>query len=477
MSQTILPTGTALNNVREAGVYVVTNPTATGLASATYVVEVTQGVTPTGQRYTIQQAVDIATGLSYVRVQTTASWGAFAEAGASMTGADIVAALDTELGSDGWQGGGGNELSATLQVYVDGGAGNDANDGLTALTAKATIQAAFNLLAAYDVNPLGAIHGAGGQFAQINIEGGTYDEEIIVPRFKNRMSIDVLVNGAGTATIAPSTAPTYAMTVQDSNCTLTIGADVEFTNAQGLAVIGPTSRVYCSAGVKFTNCTVYDVYVESGHYTEHSPVITGDKAVHIFTEEDPFVWLLGTPTLVDTPAFSLGYIYVGGLVVSQYSAVTGASTGPQFYHPGRGLLSLPGGATRTGGLIDQLPGDAPGKYVASEVFPPHLAAVVSRLTVTDADYNMVDTRHGAIIEMTSADAHVVNVPLQATTPINTNGKWHFVQMGAGSVTFVPEGGVTIRSLAGNLVLAGQYANATIWKRDTNEWVLVGDLIA
>ena len=62
----------------------------------------------------------------------------------------------------------------------------------------------------------------------------------------------------------------------------------------------------------------------------------------------------------------------------------------------------------------------------------------------------------------------------AAFPIGT--RIDILQYGAGPVT-VGGSGVTIRSSGSKLKLAGQYSGATLWKRGTNEWVLIGDITA
>ena len=48
------------------------------------------------------------------------------------------------------------------------------------------------------------------------------------------------------------------------------------------------------------------------------------------------------------------------------------------------------------------------------------------------------------------------------------------QWGAGQVT-VGGAGVTFRSSGSKLKLTGQYSGATLWKKGTDEWLLVGDI--
>ena len=49
------------------------------------------------------------------------------------------------------------------------------------------------------------------------------------------------------------------------------------------------------------------------------------------------------------------------------------------------------------------------------------------------------------------------------------------QYGTGQVIIVPDTGVTLRSSGGKTKTTGQYSVATLYKRDTNEWYLYGDI--
>ena len=49
------------------------------------------------------------------------------------------------------------------------------------------------------------------------------------------------------------------------------------------------------------------------------------------------------------------------------------------------------------------------------------------------------------------------------------------QYGTGQVTIVADTGVTLRSSGGKTKTTGQYSVATLYKRDTNEWYLYGDI--
>jgi hypothetical protein len=84
--------------------------------------------------------------------------------------------------------------------------------------------------------------------------------------------------------------------------------------------------------------------------------------------------------------------------------------------------------------------------------------------------------HG-LVEMNVASANNLTVPNNSTVPFATGTTIDLVQYGAGQTTIVAASGVTIRSSGGKLKLTGQYSAATLIKRGTNEWYLVGDITA
>lgn len=97
---------------------------------------------------------------------------------------------------------------------------------------------------------------------------------------------------------------------------------------------------------------------------------------------------------------------------------------------------------------------------------------VTYTTQTD-NYILALGDKGTVVEMNKATAVNLTVPDNATVafPLGTIIEIH--QYGAGQVTVVAAGGVTIRSPLG-LKLSAQYATASLRKRATNEWILSGD---
>jgi hypothetical protein len=93
-----------------------------------------------------------------------------------------------------------------------------------------------------------------------------------------------------------------------------------------------------------------------------------------------------------------------------------------------------------------------------------------------SSYTLVLTDANDLIEMSNASANNLTVPLNSSVAYPTGTQIHILQTGAGQTTVVATGGVTINASPG-LKLRGQWSAATLIKRATDTWVLVGDLSA
>lgn len=92
-----------------------------------------------------------------------------------------------------------------------------------------------------------------------------------------------------------------------------------------------------------------------------------------------------------------------------------------------------------------------------------------------ASYTLVLGDNGKMIEMNVASVNNLTIPLNSSVPFPIGAQIIIYQMGVGQTTFVATGGVTIRQRQVYMKLAGQYALATLIKKDTDTWILGGDL--
>lgn len=96
---------------------------------------------------------------------------------------------------------------------------------------------------------------------------------------------------------------------------------------------------------------------------------------------------------------------------------------------------------------------------------------------TGTTYTLVLTDAGKMVTLTNASSITLTVPPNADVALPVNTRIDLIQYGAGQVTVAAGSGVTIYSKASALKLSAQYAGATLWKKATNTWVLVGDISA
>jgi hypothetical protein len=96
---------------------------------------------------------------------------------------------------------------------------------------------------------------------------------------------------------------------------------------------------------------------------------------------------------------------------------------------------------------------------------------------TGTTYTIVLTdANNTMVELNNASAITLTVPTNATTAFPIGSQVNILQTGAGQVTVAGASTVTVNGTPG-LKLRAQWSAATIVKRDTNTWVLIGDTSA
>jgi len=80
-----------------------------------------------------------------------------------------------------------------------------------------------------------------------------------------------------------------------------------------------------------------------------------------------------------------------------------------------------------------------------------------------------------VLNSTSAFPVTVTVPTDATVALPNETVIPWRQIGAGQIAFAAASGVTIISRGSVFLSAGQYAEGTLTKVDTNTWILSGDI--
>ncbi len=98
-------------------------------------------------------------------------------------------------------------------------------------------------------------------------------------------------------------------------------------------------------------------------------------------------------------------------------------------------------------------------------------------TQTGTAYTLALSDKGKVVEMNNGAANTLTIPTNANVAFPVNTRIDVVQFGTGQTTIAGDTGVVIYSADGNTKLNKQYSGATLYKRSTNGWVLVGDLVA
>ena len=94
---------------------------------------------------------------------------------------------------------------------------------------------------------------------------------------------------------------------------------------------------------------------------------------------------------------------------------------------------------------------------------------------TGTTYTLVLTDAGKMVTMTNGSANTLTVPPNSSVAFPVNSRIDLIQYGAGQTTVAAGAGVTIYSSGSKLKLTGQYSGASLWKKASDTWVLVGDI--
>lgn len=98
---------------------------------------------------------------------------------------------------------------------------------------------------------------------------------------------------------------------------------------------------------------------------------------------------------------------------------------------------------------------------------------------TGTTYTLVLGDAGKYIEMNNASANTLTVPLNSSVAFPIGTEITIIQTGAGATTVAPDAGVTVDyyslTSAATRVIKARWSAATLIKRATNTWVLIGNL--
>ena len=124
-----------------------------------------------------------------------------------------------------------------------------------------------------------------------------------------------------------------------------------------------------------------------------------------------------------------------------------------------------------------LPISASSNYLPMSASSNFATATISINAQTGTSYTLAASDSGKIVEMNNAGANLVIIPLNATVPLPVGTKIDILQTGAGATSASIVSGVTLNSEAGKRTINAQWQAATLVKRATDTWVLIGALKA
>lgn len=101
------------------------------------------------------------------------------------------------------------------------------------------------------------------------------------------------------------------------------------------------------------------------------------------------------------------------------------------------------------------------------------SASVLRATVKIGAHTLTLADAGTVVEVNTATGVVLTVPPNSAVPFPLGTVITVCQYGAGRVTIAPGAGVTLRTTA-TLTTRTQYAEVSLRKRATDEWVVAGE---
>ena len=136
---------------------------------------------------------------------------------------------------------------------------------------------------------------------------------------------------------------------------------------------------------------------------------------------------------------------------------------------GSSLHEPKGVATATSGQVYVADGAGSGTWTTATV----VAGETTIVEKTD-NYTLALTDKGKTLEMNAATSKTFTIPPNASVAFATNTWINLARTGAGAVTVLAGAGVTLNGVStGSCTITAQWGGATIRKRDTNTWVIVG----
>jgi hypothetical protein len=223
-------------------------------------------------------------------------------------------------------------------------------------------------------------------------------------------------------------------------------------------------------------------------YVEIATADDGTEPIYVRQYTGVFSTLTRTATLLDG---SGNTSFPGSLSASNFSgSSSGTNTGDQTLAGLGGQPQLNGtGFVKASGTSISYDNSTylTTSSAASTYFPFTGGTISGATTITalltnynvynaqTSSYTLVLSDASKIIDMNVGSANTVTVPNNSSVAFPIGTEITVMQYGAGNTTIVAASGVTFRSKDFSTRIGDQYTGATLIKRDTNEWYLIGNI--
>lgn len=313
-------------------------------------------------------------------------------------------------------------------------------------------------------NTYGSITGSTVVVAAAPVSSDTRFDIIVAYNNSGTFQFDI-VQGTASATnpvfptLTDTQIPLYAVYVKNTfNTTYTTELVVDkraFTSSS-------LSRVASGAPAGGTG-SVGDTYV-----TTTSPSNNGQSQVYVKTGASTWTNLA---TYVAMASANTANTLVQRDASGNFTA--GTVTATTFSGSGASLTSLAGSAITAGTVGSTQIADSSITAAKLASGTPR-AGYNSTINAVAGSYTLVASDLGKLVEVSSGSACNLIIPTDSVA-FTTGDRIDIIQTGAGQVTLVPTGGVTLNTDSGKRKLLSQWAACTLIKRGPNSWVAIGNL--
>lgn len=95
---------------------------------------------------------------------------------------------------------------------------------------------------------------------------------------------------------------------------------------------------------------------------------------------------------------------------------------------------------------------------------------------TGTSYTFVTSDAGKMVTSNNSSNVTFTIALNATQQFNVGDTIQIANYGTGNLIISNVSSVLLRSSGSRTRLSGQFSVATLWKRGTDEWLLLGDIV-